>query len=181
MFQKFLKGLTIFVLVFTITATALVQPASATTSEELEFTVQLIYMIPSSSTTYGVWESSESLETSGAIYETIEFAGWTDVGIFVKNVLGILRLSDAEGTITLKSQMHEDSIDLSTDLSTGLMKTSGTWVISDGTGVYARLHGQGSVNVSGKIYSSCPTNDYNVTGRCIMESRTYTGQMHFEP
>jgi len=177
MFREFLKSLTLIVMVFFIAAAAIVQPASATPSEELKFTVNLIYVIPSSSTTYGVWESSKGLETSGTIYETIEFAGWTDVGVFVKNVLGVLRLSDAVGTITLKSQAHVDLL----DLSTGQMWVSGTWVITDVTGAYAGLHGQGTVNISGMVYSSCPLNEYGVTGRCIIETRTYTGQGHFKP
>jgi hypothetical protein len=175
--NKYLKGFTLTVLILFLAAAAGVQPASATSSDELNFTVKLIYVVPSTSTTYGTWESSGLLEKSGDINETIHFAGLTEAGLFVKNILTKIMFSDADGTITLRTQLHEDFF----DPSTGLMGVSGTWLVADGTGAYAGLYGQGTVNISGNLYWMCPANNYGVTGPCMIETRTYTGQGHFEP
>jgi hypothetical protein len=176
MYRKFSKKYFISTLMLLWLATMFVQPVSATPPEELNFTVDVIYAVPSSSTTFGAWESSGILESSGDIYESVFFAGWNEDNWFVRNPHTTLLLSDAQGTITIKAQSHEVDFE-----PFGAAEFTGSWVIVDGTGEYAGLHGQGALDLSGMFYWSCPANDHAVTGPCLVETRTYTGQGHFHP
>ncbi len=164
MISKFLKGIAIAALIFFLMASSTVQPAGATPPEDLNFTVEIIYAVPSSSTTFGSWESSGILEKSGGIYESISFAGWNEDTWFVRNLHTTLLLSDARGTITLNVQSHEVEFE-----PFGLAEFTGSWVIVDGTGDYAGLHGQGTLDLSGMFYWSCPANDHSVTGPCLLK------------
>jgi len=172
-FRKFLKSFTFTVLVFFLSAAAIVQPASATSPEDLNFTMKVYYSVGIPSATLGTWESSGLLQQSGGIDETVRFAGWTEAGMFIKNIQGITKLSNANGTIKIKSQLHEDFL----DFSTYQVGVNGTWTVMNGTGVYAGLHGQGTVNILGQLYP-CTASP---SGLCLVETRTYTGQGHFEP
>jgi hypothetical protein len=174
--SKLVKDIFIRVAPIFIIAALVVQPAGATQPEELNFAVEIIYAVPSSSTTFGSWESSGILESAGGIYESIFFAGWNEDFWFVRNPHTTLLLSDAHGTITIKAQMHEDDFE-----PFGLAEFTGNWVIVGGTGDYAGLHGQGTLDLSGMFHWSCPANNYGVTGPCLVETRTYTGQGHFDP
>lgn len=138
--------------------------------------MELIYTVPRSSTTFGAWESSGILESSGSIYESIFFAGWNEDNWFVRYPHTTLLLSDARGTITIIVQLHEIEFE-----PFDLTEFTGSWVIVDGSGDYAGLHGQETLDLSGMFYWSCPANDYAVTGPCLVETRTYTGQGHSQP
>jgi hypothetical protein len=174
--NKLVTSIVVPVVVIFLLAALVVQPAGATPPEELNFTVEIIYAVPSSSTTFGSWASSGVLESAGGINESIFFAGWNKDNWFVRNPHTTILLSDAHGTIMIKAQLHEDNFE-----PFGLAEFTGNWVIVDGTGDYAGLHGQGALDLSGMFYWSCPANAYGVTGPCLVETRTYTGKGHFNP
>jgi hypothetical protein len=67
-----------------------------------------------------------------------------------------------DGTFTMKAQITET---LTSDPN--VLTDNGTWTIAAGTGIYARLHGQGTV--VGSV-------DENVN----LITRTFQGQVHFE-
>lgn len=176
MARKLIRGITAVILIAILSAVLGIAQVSATPPEELNFMVEIIYSVPSSSTASGSWESSGVLESSGSIYEDVSFSGWNEDGWFVKNPHTTLLLSDTHGTITLKVQSHEADFE-----PFGMAEFSGSWVILDGTGAYTGLHGQGTMDLSGMFYWSCPANVYGVTGPCLVETRSYTGQGHFDP
>lgn len=177
MFRKFMEGAVTFVLAIILLATVSVQPVSATTPEELNFDVNLVYRVPSSSTTLGEWTASGVLSSSGGINENYFWAGWNEDGWFVRNLHSMIQLSNVDGSkIIIKAQTHEVEFE-----PFGLLELTGSWVIVDSTGVYEGLRGQGTVDFSGMFYWSCPPNDFNVTGPCIISTETYTGQGHFVP
>lgn len=176
MYRTSHKSITITALLLFLLSAALVLPVSATPPDELNFTVEVIYAVPSSSTTFGAWEAAGILESSGGVYENVFFAGWNEDNWFVRNLHTTLLLSDAQGTIMIEAQSHEVEFE-----PFGAAEFTGTWVIVDGTGNYAGLHGRGTLDLSGMFYWSCPANDYAVTGPCLVEARTYTGQGHFDP
>ena len=176
MFSKSLKGIFVLGVIIFLMAVSIVQPVSATTPEELNFTVEHVYIVPTDSTMFGVWESSGVLESSGEIYESYFWAGWNEDWWFVKNLHTEITLSDANGTIKIKAHVHENDFE-----PFGLMDYEGSWVIVEGTGDYAGLHGRGTVDFEGMFYWSCPPNDYGIGGPCIVGTETYTGQGHFDP
>ena len=181
MFSKPVKGITMLVLALLLLATSVVQPASATSPEELSFTVKHGYVVPTDSTAIGSWKSEGILENEfhGEIYESYFWAGWDNEDWwFVKTIHTTITLKDANGTITIKAQSQEVDFE-----PFGLLKLSGNWVIVDGSGDYAGLHGQGSFTFDGMFYWDCSDeNDFGITGPCIVSEEKYTdGQGHFDP
>lgn len=165
-----------FVLVIFLLETLAVQPVGAIPPEDLNFTVDYIYPVPSSSTDFGTWTSSGVLESSGGINESYFFSGWNKDGWFVNNMHTTITLSNASGSITIKAQLNEVVWD-----AYGLSEFQGNWVILGGTGDYAELHGQGTVDISGMFFWSCPPNSFGVSGPCLVATETYIGQGHFAP
>ena len=176
MVKKFVKGVVIAALIIFSFVLVAVQPASATQPEEFNITVNHIYRVPTGSTTFGTWESSGVLGSSGDIYETYFWAGWNDDGWFVKNLHTTIILSDSNGTIKIKAHAKEEDFE-----PYGLLDLEGNWVIVGGTGEYTGLHGQGKTSFSGMFYWDCPPNDYNIMGPCIVTTETYTGEGHVDP
>jgi hypothetical protein len=174
--SKFKKGIVPLVLAIFLLATFIVQPVSATTPEELNFTVEHVYIVPTDSTMFGVWESSGVLESAGEIYESYFWAGWNEDWWFVKNLHSEITLFGTNGKIRIKAQTHENDFE-----PFGLLDLEGSWVIVEATGDYAGLRGQGTVDFDGMFYWSCPPNDYGIAGPCIVGIETYTGQGHFDP
>lgn len=152
-----------------------IQPASATPTEALNFTVNEIYSVPSSSTMYGNWTSFGLLVSSGGTYEQYHSSGYNEDWWFLRNSHSETVLSDASGTISIKAQVHEEVFE-----PFGYLEFSGTWVITGGTGAYTGLKGQGDIRFTGMFYEVCPANAYQVTGRCLWETKTFTGDGHWE-
>ena len=121
----------------------------------------------------GVWSSSAGLfEGAGNAVQSARHSGWPGNGWQFNNGHFMTTLSDGNGTITIQDQ------------TTGLIWTgldataSGHWVIKDGTGAYAGLHGQGTSTLVSIFHFSCP--DASVTGVCIIVEMNLSGLGHFE-
>lgn len=176
MFNKLIRTLQIVVLCLLPLVLPYSKSASATAPSELNFTMSSIYQIGIYATTFGSWTSSGVIGSGGEIAESVSFSGVNEYGWFIKNVHSETLLSDAYGTITIQSQAHQDMFE-----PFGSFTFSGTWVITGGTGLYAGLHGQGTLIHTGMFYEVCPINAYLLTGPCIMETKILTGEGHIDP
>jgi len=123
----------------------LASPAKATPPEDLNFVTTTVYDVrqgpPSIS---GNWTAYGFINSSGDAMVDAFHAGWNDAGLWLKTAHTIEVFNDSQGSITLEAQI--------TNIS-GRNPISGTghWVIKDGTGVYANLHGQGTVSIYGEL------------------------------
>jgi hypothetical protein len=130
----------------------------------------------------GSWQSSGLLQASGSAIQSEQLAGYDESGWFVRNVHSTATLCDGaigdcagvEDTITIRS--HITDLDF---IPFGPASGDGRWVITDATGVYAGLHGNGTAHFSSSFHFYCP--DLLVAGPCLTETLTFEGQGHFEP
>ena len=175
MFKKFKKGIVTLVLGIVLLATLIVQSAGATPpQEEIVFDPIYVTYAPGNFTTIdGYWISTAGLfEGAGDAVQSAVHAGWPGNGWQFQNGTLTTTLSDDKGTITIKDQitriewMGLDSIG------------TGNWVISDGTGAYTNLHGQGTSNLISIYHDPCPDTSVNV---CITIEMELNGSGHFDP
>jgi hypothetical protein len=108
----------------------------------------------------GTFTSSGAITDNGTI-ENVRF-GVSAIGSPTFQITHVTILfTGTDGTFTMKAQITET---LTSDPN--VLTDNGTWAIAAGTGVYAKLHGQGTV---------VGTVDENVN----LITRTFQGQVHF--
>jgi hypothetical protein len=181
MLNKSVKGIGLLALMLLLLFVPAPQSAHGTPPEELHFELDLVFPL-GNFTGAGNWQSSGILRSSGHAIQDEQLAGYDESGWFVRNVHSTATLCDsteghcegAEDTITIRS--HILNLDF---VPFGPASGDGSWVITDSTGAYEGVHGNGTAHFSANFHFSCP--DPTVLGPCLTETLTYDGQGHFDP
>lgn len=162
------KRLTIFaVLVIVALVLVMAVPVGATTPEPVIFQTEITYTLNDLDSGTGTWisddlgggEATESSDNAG--YYRPDWPGWR-----VRTFHNETVLSDENGSIIIKSQMHTTYFD------PFYMEYVGNWTIISGDGDYEDLHGSGTYSGFGEVDLSAGT----LTGYT-----DYTGNMHLDP
>lgn len=175
MFSKSLKGIVIPVLAIFFLVSLVVQPAGATPpQEEIVFDpIFVTYALGNFTSVNGYWISPEgAFEGTGEAVQSAVHAGWPGNGWQFQNGTLTTTLSDDNGTITIKDQIIQ--IEWMGFNSRG----KGNWIIQDGTGAYANLHGQGTSTLVSIYHDPCP---YVNVPICITIEMELHGSGHFDP
>ncbi len=182
MLNKSVKNIVLSALVLLGLLVLAPQPAHATSPEDLHFQVDLVYRLGNFTGT-GNWLSWGILQGSGYASQADMHAGYLENGWFLRTAHSTATLCNstedqcdgADDTITIRSQIL--NIDL---VPFGPLSGDGRWVITEATGAYEGLHGNGEAHLSANFHFSCPE-DTSVVGPCITATINFDGQGHFEP
>jgi hypothetical protein len=181
MLNKSARGIVVSALVLLSLFAALPQPAHGTPPEDLRFELDLVFQLGNFTGT-GSWHSLGILQASGHALQDEQLAGYDESGWFVRNLHSTATLCNStegdckgvEDTITIRS--HILNLDF---VPYGPASGDGWWFITEATGAYEGLHGNGTAHFSGSFHFSCP--DPAVLGPCLTEKLRYDGQGHFDP
>lgn len=161
-------------------------PAGATQGEEVVFTTTSQHTYWPCCDRFGTWESNGLINSSGLIVDMPKHfgAGWPP-GKGFATAHSIEVIGDGNGTISLSAQSKDMTFTPWEPCGVGLMcqhyEGDGRWVVLDGTGEYANLHGTGSVRLVGDatLVLDETSGDYRFQGQQI--TATYMGTVHFDP
>jgi hypothetical protein len=161
------KRLTIFaVLVIVALLLVMAVPVGATPSEPVIFHTEITYFLNDLDSGTGNWntgelsgEATESSDNAG--YYQPDWPGWR-----VRTFHNETVLSDENGSIIIKSQMHVTYFD------PFYMEYVGNWTIISGDGDYEDLHGSGTYLGFGEV---------DLFAGILTGYTDYTGNMHLDP
>ena len=164
---------TFAVVALTLAVILVALPASAAPPESIHTDVQMVFDI-SAGTMYGEgsWSSQGFITSSGNAAEDHFVAGWPPGYVF-KTAHLTETWTDANGTITIQTQLNVEQwtiVDLPSDIS---YEGSGHWVVKSGTGAYENLKGEGEVIFVGSITPESFPN--------LIVAETYEGVAHLAP
>ena len=164
-----------FLILLLLTVIVIAMPAGASPRDQvITFDpIVITYSLGNFTSVAGHWDATEGLfEGSGSAAQSVRHSGWPGNGWQFRNAHVLTILSDGSGTVTIQDQTT------GIDWAGPDFSANGRWVIKDGTGSYAGIHGNGISDIEAKFHASCPTSGVN--GPCLVITMNLHGLGHFE-